>query len=93
MNIAEILNVMTPELYRKFQAAIEIGKWANGKELTVKQKEICMQAVIVYEYNILTDNERTGFVPRIDSQCEVENHNIKATDGIEELKKIKLTQL
>ena len=93
MNIADMLNAITPEIYRKFQVAIETGKWANGKALTMEQKQICMQAVIVYEHKNLDENERTGFVSPSGNQCASNDHDKKAPDSPSTSRKIKLTQL
>ena len=93
MNIADILNAMTPELYRKFQVAIETGKWPNGNKLSATQKQICMQAVIVYEHKYVADNEKTGVVERTNNQCENDSKNNKVTELADSSNKIKLTHL
>ncbi|WP_045859405.1 YeaC family protein [Teredinibacter purpureus] len=69
MTPEDILRTMTPEIYRRFQTAIEIRKWPDGKVLSPEQTEICLQAIIAYEHKYVPENERTGFVPPKKTPC------------------------
>ena len=51
---------LSPELYRQFKSSVELGKWPDGRNVTKEQKEILLQAIIIYEAHHLTENERTG---------------------------------
>ena len=64
MNPHDILNNLTPEIVEKFKTAIEIGKWANGIPLTPEQKQICMQAVLLWEHQHMPEQARTGYIDR-----------------------------
>ena len=74
MNIEQVLSSLNPEIVEKFKTAIEIGKWANGEPLTQQQREICMQAVLIWEHKHLPETERTGYIDRgskaEDEHCE-----------------------
>lgn len=70
MDIEQIFAVLTPDIYQKFKTAIEVGKWPDGKLLTVEQKEICMQAVIAYEYKNMHESQRTGFIKEAECQSK-----------------------
>lgn len=35
------------EIILEFRRAIESGRWNDGRELTVKQKEICSQVLLI----------------------------------------------
>jgi len=37
---------LSPELYRRFVTALEVGKWPDGSPLEPHQREHVMQAVI-----------------------------------------------
>lgn len=63
MNIEDLIEKITPEVYDNLRRAIELGRWANGDKLSQEQKEHCMQAVIAYEEKNLKPEERTGYVP------------------------------
>lgn len=39
MNLDEIINSMTPEVYQRLSTAVELGKWPDGVALTPEQKE------------------------------------------------------
>lgn len=49
MNIEEIINGMTPEVYQRLVTAVELGKWADGVALTPEQKENCLQLVMLWQ--------------------------------------------
>ena len=38
MNVEQLVNAMTPEVYQNLKQAVETGKWPNGAELTEEQK-------------------------------------------------------
>ncbi|MYM62460.1 YeaC family protein [Pseudomaricurvus sp. HS19] len=63
MNIDELINSITPEVYENLKRSIELGKWPDGRPLTQEQREHSMQAVIAYELKHLPAEERTGYVP------------------------------
>lgn len=74
MNIEQMLKSLNPEIVEKLKTAVEIGKWANGVLLTQEQREICMQAVMVWEHKHLPEEQRTGYIDRgskkQDEQCD-----------------------
>ncbi len=43
MNLDEIINSMTPEVYQRLSTAVELGKWPDGVALTPEQKENSLQ--------------------------------------------------
>ena len=65
MNFEDAAKQINPEIYERFKQALELGKWPDGRELTREQKEICLQAVIVYEnaHNI-PEQERVGYIDK-----------------------------
>ena len=64
MNFKQLIDEITPEIYRNLKRAIEIGKWPDGRLLTAEQRELSMQAVIAFEAKHLAESERTGFIDR-----------------------------
>jgi uncharacterized protein YeaC (DUF1315 family) len=63
MDIKQLLESITPEIYENLKTAIELGKWPDGRKLDQEQKELCMQAVIAYEEMHVPAEERTGYIP------------------------------
>lgn len=61
MNLNDIINQITPEIYESLKEAVALGKWGDGNPLTQDQKEICLQAIIVYEQR-LPEEERLGHI-------------------------------
>lgn len=55
MNIEEMINGMTPDIYQRLVTAVELGKWADGVALTAEQKENCLQLVMLWQARNNTD--------------------------------------
>jgi len=70
MELNNILDKITPEVYQSLKQAVEIGKWPDGRSLTNEQKEYCLQAIIAYD-NLNQENEalRVGYVDKTKSEC------------------------
>ncbi|MFV1871884.1 MAG: YeaC family protein [Oleiphilus sp.] len=63
MNFEDAAQQISPEIYQRFKEALELGKWPDGRAVTTKQKEICLQAIIVYETaQGIPEHKRTGYV-------------------------------
>ncbi|MFC0710341.1 YeaC family protein [Azorhizophilus paspali] len=58
----EMIENITPEIYRSLKLAVEIGKWPDGRKLTQEQKELSLQAMIAWEIRNLPEEERTGYM-------------------------------
>lgn len=69
MNFDELLRNINPEIYQNLKRALELGKWPNGERLTQEQKELCMEAIIVYEAKNLPEQERTGYIGNGPENC------------------------
>lgn len=48
MNIDDMINTMTPEVYQRLVTAVELGKWPDGVALTAEQKENSLQLVMLW---------------------------------------------
>jgi uncharacterized protein len=58
----DMLRNITPDVYAALKLAVEIGKWSDGRKLTLEQKELCLQAMIAWEQDNLPEEERTGYM-------------------------------
>jgi uncharacterized protein len=63
MNLQQLLNSITPDVYQQLKRAIEIGKGLDGAKLTPDRRQLCMQAVIAYEKLHLPLEQHTGYIP------------------------------
>ena len=63
MNLQQLLNSISPEIYENLKRAIELGKWLDGSKISLDQRELCMQAIIAYEHKHLPPEEHTGYIP------------------------------
>lgn len=78
MNFKEMIDNMSPEVYESLKLAVEIGKWPNGVALNDEQKELCLQAVITYDYNKKDESDRVGFIDRsIHKGCETKTTTLE----------------
>jgi uncharacterized protein len=56
---------ISSEIYQRFRQALELGKWPDGRVLTLGQKEICMEAVLIYEAaHQVPESQRVGYIDR-----------------------------
>lgn len=62
MNIEQLINAMSPQVYGILKQGVEIGKWPNGVELTEEQREMATQAMMLYQGTHLeqTDHMTVG---------------------------------
>ena len=49
MEIEQMIDSMTPEVYQRLVTAVELGKWPDGVALTSGQKENSLQLVMLYQ--------------------------------------------
>ncbi len=52
MQVEQLLSMMSDDIYEKFKQAIETGKWLDGNPLSDEQKEVVMQAVMLYQAKV-----------------------------------------
>ncbi|WJD51271.1 MULTISPECIES: YeaC family protein [unclassified Enterobacter] len=55
MNVDELVNSLTPEVYQRLVTAVELGKWPDGVALTPEQKENSLQLVMLWQARHNTD--------------------------------------
>lgn len=86
MDFQKIIDAMTPEIYQNLKRAVEIGKWPDGRALTAEQRELSMQAVIVYEAKFVEEKERTGYIDRGSKEegemCDDDKHDHDAPQSL-----------
>ncbi len=62
MDYLELIETMSPEVYRTLLRSVETGKWPDGKALTPEQRENAMQAMIAWGEMNLPQEERIGYI-------------------------------
>lgn len=55
MDLNNIIESMTPEVYQRLVTAVELGKWPDGVALTPEQKENSLQLVMLWQALYNTD--------------------------------------
>ena len=73
-SFAEMIQNITPDIYRSLKLAVEIGKWADGNKLTAEQRELSLQAMIAWEIQNLPEEERTGYMGP--QECQSKAHEV-----------------
>jgi uncharacterized protein len=65
MSFEKVAQNLTQDVYESLKESLQLGKWPDGKLLTLAQKEICMEAIITYELgNGIPESERIGYLNR-----------------------------
>jgi uncharacterized protein YeaC (DUF1315 family) len=64
MDYRQLIDSMTPELYRRLQRALETGRWPDGRALTAEQRQHSMRAVIAWGEAHLPPEQRVGYIDR-----------------------------
>ena len=54
----------TPEMADGLKRAIELGKFPDGRIVSGHQRELMLEATIIYDSLKLPEQERTGFIHR-----------------------------
>ncbi|KHN56170.1 YeaC family protein [Pectobacterium fontis] len=49
MELNDLIDAMTPEIYQRLVTAVELGKWPDGVALTTEQKENSLQMVMMWQ--------------------------------------------
>jgi len=64
MDYQQLIDSMSPEIYRNLKRSLEMGKWPDGKPLTGEQKQHTMQALIAWGEKHLPEKERVGYIDK-----------------------------
>ena len=64
MNYEQLIDALTPDLYRTLKQSLETGKWPDGRVLTPEQKAHTLQALIAWGEKHLPPEERVGYIDR-----------------------------
>jgi len=79
MDYRQLIDSMTPEIYRSLRRAVEIGKWPDGKPLSPEQRSESLQALIAWGELYLPESERIGFIDRGHKAGEVCDDPVETT--------------
>jgi uncharacterized protein YeaC (DUF1315 family) len=52
VDIQQLVQAMTPEVYENLRSAVETGKWPDGTPLNEEQRSNSMQAVLMYQATV-----------------------------------------
>lgn len=63
MDLVQLLNSLTPDIYHSLKRAVELGKWPDGRRLSEEQRHTCIQAMIAYEHRHLPPERHSGYIP------------------------------
>ena len=63
-SIDDLVISLTPEMADDLKRAIELGKFPDGSVVSGQQKELMLEATIIYDSLKLPEQDRTGFIHR-----------------------------
>jgi uncharacterized protein YeaC (DUF1315 family) len=58
----QLIESMSPAVYRRLVRSVELGKWPDGNALTREQRENALQAIIAWGQRNLPEEERVGYL-------------------------------
>ena len=62
--VDELVESLTPDMVNDLKRAIEIGKFPDNRAVSEEQRELMIEATILYDALKLPEEERTGFIHR-----------------------------
>lgn len=62
--VNELVESLTPSMVSDLKQAIELGKFPDGRVVSREQKELMIEATILYDALKLPEEKRTGFIHR-----------------------------
>ena len=62
--VDELVEALTPDMVNDLKRAIEIGKFPDNRAVSEEQRELMIEATILYDALKLPEEERTGFIHR-----------------------------
>ena len=62
--VDELVESLTPDIVNGLKRAIEIGKFPDNRAVSQEQRELMIEATILYDALKLPEEERTGFIHR-----------------------------
>jgi hypothetical protein len=63
MTVEELIQAMTPDMYRNMKASLELSRWPDGRKMEKDQKPLCMEALIRYENTTdMPADQRIGYM-------------------------------
>ena len=63
-SIDDLVISLTPEMADSLKRAIELGKFPDGHVVSGQQRELMLEATIIYDSLKLPEQDRTGFIHR-----------------------------
>ena len=57
MNINQMANNLSNEVYERLKTAVETGKWPDGTVLSPSQRQQSMQLVMIYQSQVLKSQQ------------------------------------
>ena len=62
--VDQLVESLTPDMVNDLKRAIEIGKFPDNRAVSEEQRELMIEATILYDALKLPEEERTGFIHR-----------------------------
>jgi len=78
----EKVQQLTPDMYRRFKAALEQGKWPDGQKVSEAQRETLTQAIIIFDNAHLPQGQRIG---EMDDECASKKNDDQKDDDTQEI--------
>lgn len=64
MDYQQLIESMTPDIYRSLARAVELGKWPDGRALSAEQRRTSLEAIIAWGERHLPEEQRVGYIDK-----------------------------
>ncbi|GAL25840.1 YeaC family protein [Vibrio maritimus] len=93
MDVEQLLEAMTPDVYERLLYATETGRWPEGSRLSPEQRDSCMQAVMLYQskHNVEPQHMSVAAGGDITFKSKAELKN-QFADNSNEIARVKVSQ-
>lgn len=84
MQLDDLINMMTPQVYQRLVTAVELGKWPDGVALTEEQKAHSLQMVMLYQshFNVDAEHMSINLLGEIEIKSKQAFQNVDYSENI-----------
>ncbi len=62
MYLNDLVAALTPERYEVLKKSVELGKWPDGRHLSIDERNSALQVLIAYDARYKSLEERIGYL-------------------------------
>lgn len=80
--VDELVQSLNPGIIQNLKRAVELGKFPDGRAVSCNQKELMLEAILLYENEHTEETQRTGYIDSSKNKASVSSRDLIATQKI-----------